>query len=125
MPALAGRKSRRACLSPLSARAGIPAATRLRQVSTQNKPPRSAHVTITIETGRTHQIRIHLHQLGAPVLGDRQYFSARHPHFTAVPRQMLHATQLRFTHPDTRQPVTATSPLPRDFRDWMRHLNLT
>ncbi|HHX98219.1 MAG: RluA family pseudouridine synthase [Kiritimatiellia bacterium] len=103
----------------------LPALTRLRQVSTQNKPPRSAHVTITIETGRTHQIRIHLHQLGAPVLGDRQYFSARHPHFTAVPRQMLHATQLRFTHPDTRQPVTATSPLPRDFRDWMRHLNLT
>ena len=103
----------------------LPAVSRLRQVSVQNKPPRCAHVTITIETGRTHQIRIHLHQLGAPVLGDRQYFSARHPHFTAVPRQMLHATQLRFTHPDTLQPVTATSPLPRDFRDWMRHLNLT
>ena len=103
----------------------LPAVSHVRQVSAQSRPPRCAHVTVSIETGRTHQIRIHLHHVGDPVLGDRQYFSALSADFPEVPRQMLHASDLRFAHPQTGKPVAASAPLPRDFRDWMRTLRLT
>jgi 23S rRNA pseudouridine1911/1915/1917 synthase len=103
----------------------LPAVSHVRQVSAQTRPPRCAHLTVAIETGRTHQIRIHLHHIGAPVLGDRQYFNARSADFPEVPRQMLHASELRFLHPATGQPVTAAAPLPRDFRDWLHALRLT
>ena len=103
----------------------LPAVSHVRQVSAQTKPPRCAHVVVAIETGRTHQIRIHLHHVGHPVLGDRQYFSARGADFPEVPRQMLHASELRFAHPLTGKPVCAAAPLPRDFRDWLRAIRLT
>ena len=103
----------------------LPAVSHVRQVSAQSRPPRCAHVTVAIETGRTHQIRIHLHHVGDPVLGDRQYFNALSADFPEVPRQMLHASELRFAHPATGQPLTAAAPLPRDFRDWLRNLRLT
>ena len=103
----------------------LPAVSHVRQVSAQTRPPRCAHLTVAIETGRTHQIRIHLHHVGHPILGDRQYFSARSADFPEVPRQMLHASELRFAHPQTGKPVAAAAPLPRDFRDWMRTLRLT
>ena len=103
----------------------LPAVSHVRQVAAQTKPPRAAHLTVAIETGRTHQIRIHLHHVGHPVLGDRQYFNARSGDFPEVPRQMLHASELRFAHPATGQPVCAAAPLPRDFRDWLRNLRLT
>ena len=102
----------------------LPAVSHVRQVSAQPRPPRCAHVTVGIETGRTHQIRIHLHHIGNPVLGDRQYFNARSAEFPEVPRQMLHASELRFAHPATGRPVTASAPLPRDFKDWLRNLRL-
>lgn len=103
----------------------LPAVSHVRQVSAQSKPPRCAHVTVSIETGRTHQIRIHLHHVGNPVLGDRQYFSTRSADFPEVPRQMLHASELRFAHPATGKSVGAAAPLPKDFRDWLRALRLT
>jgi len=103
----------------------LPAVSHVRQVSSQTKPPRCAHVTVAIETGRTHQIRVHLHHIGDPVLGDRQYFSSRHNDFPEVPRQMLHASELRFTHPQSGKPLTAAAALPKDFRNWMRTLRLT
>ena len=103
----------------------LPAVSHVRQVSAQTRPPRCAHCTVAIETGRTHQIRIHLHHVGHPVLGDRQYFSARSADFPEVPRQMLHASELRFLHPATGKPVAAASPLPKDFREWLRLLRLT
>ena len=103
----------------------LPAVSHVRQVSTQTRPPRCAHVTVAIETGRTHQIRIHLHHVGDPVLGDRQYFNALSADFPEIPRQMLHASELRFTHPKTGKPVSASSPLPKDFRDWLHNLHLT
>ena len=103
----------------------LPAISHVRQVSAQTKTPRCAHVTVSIETGRTHQIRIHLHHIGDPVLGDRQYFNARSADFPEIPRQMLHASELRFVHPGTAKPLTAASPLPKDFRDWLHILRLT
>ena len=103
----------------------LPAVSHVRQVSTQARAPRCAHVTVSIDTGRTHQIRIHLHHVGDPILGDRQYFSALSADFPEVPRQMLHASELRFVHPQRGKPVAASSPLPKDFRDWLRNLRLT
>jgi len=102
----------------------LPAVSHVRQVSAQTKPPRCAHVTVAIETGRTHQIRVHLHHIGDPILGDRQYFSSRQNDFPEVPRQMLHASELRFFHPQTDKPITAATSLPKDFRNWMHTLRL-
>ena len=79
----------------------------------------------TLRLQPSHHIRIHLHHTGTPVLGDRQYFNARSADFPEVPRQMLHASELRFLHPATGKPVAAAAPLPRDFRDWLRTLRLT
>jgi 23S rRNA pseudouridine1911/1915/1917 synthase len=64
---------------------------------------------VTLETGRTHQIRVHLATIGLPVAGDRVYGRA-----AGSPRTFLHATLLRFDHPVTGVVVEAVSPLPAD-----------
>jgi 23S rRNA pseudouridine1911/1915/1917 synthase len=64
-----------------------------------------------LETGRTHQIRVHLAHAGHPVIGDPVYGRARAPEIT---RQALHAARLEFTHPRTGRRVTCTAPLPDD-----------
>jgi 23S rRNA pseudouridine1911/1915/1917 synthase len=76
-------------------------------------------VRVRIETGRTHQIRVHMAHLGHPVLGDRQYGARRSRRFqspVAVPRQMLHAETLAFVHPATREPVAFSAPVPSDMQ---------
>jgi 23S rRNA pseudouridine1911/1915/1917 synthase len=80
-------------------------------------------VSITLETGRTHQIRIHFAAAGHPVLGDRVYRGRKAPP-PPVPaaRQMLHARSLGFPHPRTGAPVRAESPVPGDFRDVLARL---
>ncbi|HSH69206.1 MAG TPA: RluA family pseudouridine synthase [Deferrisomatales bacterium] len=67
------------------------------------------------QTGRTHQIRVHLAQAGCPILGDALYGGAARvgPHL--VPRQMLHACRLAFDHPATGQRLEIVAPLPEDF----------
>lgn len=103
---------------------GQSAISHVYQVSSTRKAPRCAHMKVVIETGRTHQIRIHLKAAGAPVLGDRQYFNHQSMRFLDVPRQMLHAADLRFTHPVSKAVVHVRSPLPKDFKDWMKRLSL-
>src|SRR5438067_8052029 len=71
-------------------------------------------VECTLHSGRTHQIRVHLHDLGHPVLGDRLYGGKRAGDF---PRQMLHAWKLSFHHPRTGEPMNFTAPIPSDFED--------
>ena len=66
-----------------------------------------------LETGRTHQIRVHLAAIGHPVLGDATYFSGRRPP-VEVPRLFLHATRLAFAHPVSGLPMAFESPLPDD-----------
>ena len=66
-------------------------------------------LAIDLETGRTHQIRVHLAAIGHPLVGDWLY-GARN----AV-RPMLHAAELTLTHPLTNQPLTVAAPLPHDF----------
>ncbi len=77
---------------------------------------RFAHHTLLelhIETGRTHQIRVHLSHLGFPVAGDKLYGPSKdHAMF---PRQMLHAWKLSFTHPTTGSRIDARAELPDDF----------
>jgi 23S rRNA pseudouridine1911/1915/1917 synthase len=74
-----------------------------------------ALLEVELETGRQHQIRLHLATLGLPIVGDHVYGrSGRHP--IAAPRQMLHARHLAFVHPVTGIRVEAESPLPADFR---------
>ncbi len=73
-------------------------------------------VSIELETGRTHQIRVHFAAAGHPVLGEPVY-RARHepPPRLEVARQMLHARRLGFPHPRSGRPVCAESALPEDF----------
>ena len=70
-------------------------------------------VEIGLETGRTHQIRVHLAYIGHPILGDTVY-GAKKP-VPGLTGQCLHATGLRFLHPRTGEPVELTCPLPEEF----------
>ncbi len=75
-----------------------------------------------IETGRTHQIRIHMASLGCPVAGDKVYGkSALDRRLTPPPeRQLLHAWRLGFRHPVTHEALSFCSPLPADFLAYTR-----
>ena len=66
---------------------------------------------VTLETGRTHQIRVHLAAIDHPVIGDRAY---GRPHRISTPRVFLHATRLSFEHPESGRPIELHSPLPAD-----------
>lgn len=72
----------------------------------------AALVELTLDTGRQHQIRLHLSHVGHAVLGDRVYGTARAA--AAAPRQMLHAWTLAFPHPLTGARIAVTAPLPDD-----------
>jgi len=65
-----------------------------------------------LETGRTHQIRVHMKYIGHPLPGDYLY----HPDYRRIQRQPLHSFQLEFTHPITKEPMLFTAPVPEDFR---------
>jgi 23S rRNA pseudouridine1911/1915/1917 synthase len=67
-----------------------------------------------LETGRTHQIRVHLESVGHPVVGDRVY--GRREETLGLDRQFLHAARLAFAHPETGEPVEVESPLPDDLQ---------
>ena len=74
-------------------------------------------------TGRTHQLRVHLSELGHPILGDFQYGK----HFTCrlkPKRQLLHAYILRFTHPILQKVIEIKAPLPQDFIEFTKLLKL-
>jgi 23S rRNA pseudouridine1911/1915/1917 synthase len=88
----------------------------------------------TLQTGRTHQIRVHLRHIGHPVVGDRQYAEGWERGVSSsdrwardlaarVPRQFLHAAQLRFLHPLTGVELELEAPLPSDLAEaanWAR-----
>jgi 23S rRNA pseudouridine1911/1915/1917 synthase len=68
-----------------------------------------------LETGRTHQIRVHLSAIGHPVVGDGTYGGIRHG--VTSPRPFLHAAEIAFVHPTTNQLLSFSSQLPADLRD--------
>ncbi len=69
---------------------------------------------LRLDTGRTHQIRVHLQAIGHPVCGDPEYGTAGS---FGLERQFLHATRLAFPHPITGAPIEVHSPLPADLRE--------
>ena len=79
-------------------------------------------VRVQLETGRTHQIRVHFAALGYPVAGDAQYGGRPRPEGRG--RQFLHAAQLAFVHPDDGRQMTFTSLLPPDLRACLASLGL-
>lgn len=71
---------------------------------------------LELETGRTHQIRVHLKAIGHPVVGDTVYGSGRSKNEPALQRQFLHAYQIKFQHPTTGEVVELEAPLPEDLQ---------
>src|SRR5438105_4897087 len=67
-------------------------------------------VAVDLQTGRTHQIRVHLAAIGHPIVGDWLYGTRN------AERPMLHAAELAMSHPLTRQPLRVVAPLPADFQ---------
>lgn len=78
-------------------------------------------VEVEIETGRTHQIRLHMASIGLPVAGDSVYGSKKKD--PLFPRQMLHSFELHFTHPITGQKMKGKAPLHVDFAETLKKLS--
>ncbi|MDD4872204.1 MAG: RluA family pseudouridine synthase, partial [Kiritimatiellae bacterium] len=81
-------------------------------------------VRLKIETGRTHQIRVHMAHIGHPVAGDGQYGgrkTLKHDELHPA-RQMLHAAVLSFNHPGTNKRVTFKAPIPDEIKEFITRL---
>lgn len=72
-------------------------------------------LSLSLETGRTHQIRVHFSHIGYPIVGDRLYGSMK-----GMARHALHAKTLGFVHPRTNKPMEFTSELPADMQDLIK-----
>mgnify|MGYP004538366059 CR=1 FL=1 len=70
-------------------------------------------VSLWLETGRTHQIRVHMKYLGFPLIGDYLY----NPDTEYINRQALHSHRICFQHPITKEPMEFTAPLPEDMQN--------
>jgi 23S rRNA pseudouridine955/2504/2580 synthase/23S rRNA pseudouridine1911/1915/1917 synthase len=105
----------------IAGRSGMEAITRYRRL----KVGKDASLVLCEPiTGRTHQLRVHMNGLGHPILGDMHYgLTFRCP--LHPQRHLLHASALSFIHPLTHENIHVTSPLPTDFEDVCRRLNLS
>jgi 23S rRNA pseudouridine1911/1915/1917 synthase len=116
------RGSSRGAKPPADAREAVTHVEPRRSLAGGAAGSRATLVACRLETGRTHQIRIHLSESGHPIVGDRVY--TRHypgPRIEA-PRLMLHAAALGFVHPATELPVAWSLPLPGDMEDLLARL---
>ena len=101
---------------------GRPAVTHYR---IRHRLPTHTYIRVNLETGRTHQIRVHMAHIGHPLVGDPLYGgrlfipkgadAALSAILSTFKRQALHARRLSFPHPVSDEPCTFTSPLPDDF----------
>ena len=92
--------------------------THLRQL--QYRPDKDLSLlSLKLETGRTHQIRVHLNYVGHPLIGDFLY----HPEYQDMQRQALHSWRLRFRHPITGRDLTFQSDLPEDMKQLFPSIN--
>jgi len=78
------------------------------------------YIEVKIKTGRTHQIRVHMAEIGYPIVGDEVYSNGRNPF--NVKGQMLHAVKLGFIHPTTKQKIVFEAPLPEYFEEILEKL---
>ncbi|MGR3555270.1 MAG: RluA family pseudouridine synthase [Paracoccus sp. (in: a-proteobacteria)] len=105
---------------------GRHAVTRARMIESFGRPPSAMLVECRLETGRTHQIRVHMSHAGLGLIGDPVYGGARRASIRslgeaaaevqAFPRQALHAAHLGFDHPVSQQALAFDSPLPQDMQ---------
>jgi 23S rRNA pseudouridine1911/1915/1917 synthase len=96
---------------------GYPAVT---HYETLARFPRHSLVQLRLETGRTHQIRVHMKHIGHPLVGDKMYGPPEGELPPPFPRQALHALKLGFIHPANRQPIEIEAPLPSDMQELLR-----
>jgi 23S rRNA pseudouridine1911/1915/1917 synthase len=121
----------RVMMGPARAGEGLPALTRYRVV---RRFPSHALCEASPETGRQHQIRVHMAAIGHPIVGDKLYGAGEAlfmrscdegvtpellAAFDGLARHALHAHRLTFPHPETRRDMTVESPLPEDLRAYM------
>lgn len=104
--AIAGRKGREA----------------ITQFEVKEEFPDYSLLEVELETGRTHQIRVHVSFAGHPVVGDPQYGYRKKAHRLGLKRQFLHAHQLELIHPRTGRKRTFKSPLPQDLKEVLEDL---
>ena len=102
-----GRKKGSAILREVNFETGEPAVTHFARLEIRNG---LSLVSLKLETGRTHQIRVHMGYIGCPLIGDYLYY----PECSRISRQALHSHRLSFLHPITRKALSFTAPLPED-----------
>ena len=102
-----GRKKGSAILREVNFETGEPAVTHFARLKIRNG---LSLVSLKLETGRTHQIRVHMGYIGCPLIGDYLYY----PECSRISRQALHSHRLSFLHPITGKALSFTAPLPED-----------
>ncbi len=107
-----GRSTRNAKKMEVSS-SGKEARTRFEVIESFDHPRPATLISVTLETGRTHQIRVHLAGLGHSVVGDEVYGKGDE----TLKRPFLHSETLAFQHPITQELMTFSAPLPSDLRD--------
>ncbi len=112
-----GRKEGSAILREVNFQTGENAVTHFRRMDEKNG---LSLVSLTLETGRTHQIRVHMGYLGFPLIGDYLYY----PDHTLIQRQALHSCRLSFLHPISQRPMEFTAPLPEDMARLFKEYSL-
>jgi 23S rRNA pseudouridine1911/1915/1917 synthase len=100
-------------------RSGKPARTHYRRLSAWLRPDRTL-LSVTLDTGRTHQIRVHMQAIERPIVGDLAY--GRSPTVDSPGRPWLHARELTFVHPMTGLSIDVRSNLPQDLTDSLESL---
>jgi 23S rRNA pseudouridine1911/1915/1917 synthase len=118
-----GRHPRNRKKFAVVSRRGKPAVTHYEVRKSYGRPAAASLIACRLETGRTHQIRVHLAHLGHPVMGDALYggqgrrgFPALNAALKALGRQALHAAELGFEHPLTGRRLSFSCPLPPDLK---------
>jgi 23S rRNA pseudouridine1911/1915/1917 synthase len=118
-----GRSARTPTRMAVSTR-GREARTTDEAVETYDEPAAVSLLSCTLDTGRTHQIRVHLQTIGHPVVGDRRYGGHREP-FTDLHRFFLHAEHLELDHPATGERMSFDSPLAPELDRLLSRLRAT